>query len=263
MDRTERQREHFNTVALAYHQARQDKNHLLLKDLIWREFLRDKGELRVEGLRVLEAMCGFADGKDILERHLGISLRYEGFDYSDAVVAYLEKERPELRVWQANVESFEIDKNFDAVVLLGGLHHVPHVAADVIPRLTACLRPGGWFINLEPTSGNRLFRRIRERIYERNALFDEETEQAFPVGEFLAMFTDAGLTPVDVIHPGLLAYVLYYNPDAFPRLNVGGERMVKAAFALDRLFLRNRVGRALSFATLGLWRKGGDGAGVG
>jgi len=261
MDRTEQQREHFNKVAETYHHARQDHNHLLLKELMWAEFFRDKNELKHGSLRVLEAMCGFADGKEILEHHLGVPVHYQGFDYSDTVVATLREKRPEIEVWQANVEKFESDTTYDLVLLIGGLHHVPHVASGVVRRLAACLRPGGWFINFEPTNGNRLFQRIRERIYKRNALFDERTERAFPVDEFLSMFTNSGLTPVDVMYPGLLSYVLYYNPDAFPWLNAGGERLVKATFALDRWLLRTRVGRALSFATLGMWRKEAEGWG--
>jgi len=31
--------------------------------------------------------------------------------------------------------------------------------------------------------------------------------------------------------------------------------MVKAAYAFDRLWMRNWIGKALSFATLSLWQK--------
>ena len=55
--------------------------------------------------------------------------------------------------------------------------------------------------------------------------------------------------------PGLASYVLYYNPDAFPSLNLGGERAVRTAFALDRPFFRTPIGRFFSFATLSLWRR--------
>jgi len=70
-----------------------------------------------------------------------------------------------------------------------------------------------------------------------------------------AFFTDAGLAPKDLCFPGLSAYVLYYNPDAFPKLNLGGKKLVKTLFNLDRLFLRNTIGRVFSFATLSLWQK--------
>jgi hypothetical protein len=57
------------------------------------------------------------------------------------------------------------------------------------------------------------------------------------------------------MYPGLAAYVLYYNPDAFPALNFGGPETVRRLFALERPFLRSAAARTLSFATLSLWRK--------
>lgn len=122
-------------------------------------------------------------------------------------------------------------------------------------RLSGAIRPGGFFINLEPTNGNRLFQEIRDRIYSRNSLFDEETERAFSVDALLSMFRKAGLEQVDVTFPGLAACILYYNPDAFPWLNVGGEGMVRATYGMDRVLLRRKLGRILSFATLRLWRR--------
>jgi hypothetical protein len=121
--------------------------------------------------------------------------------------------------------------------------------------LTSALRRGGYFINLEPTNGNSIARMVRERIYERNSLFDEKTERAFDVDTLFSFFQNAGLSLSKVMYPGLLSYVLYYNPDAFPSLNLGGERCVRAAFAADRLFFRTALGRILSFATLTAWRK--------
>ena len=255
MDKIQRQREHFNEVADRYHNARQGANHLLLKSLIWSNFLGRHPELKKDGLNVLEAMCGFADGKKILETTLGVKTNYSGFDYSDEVLETLKKDQPELKVFHADDGVVELEEEYDLIILLGGLHHVPHIASDVVKRLSKAIKPGGYFINLEPTSGNPLFSWIRERIYNRNSLFDEQTERAFKVGELLGFFADAGLKEVDVTYPGLSSYVLYYNPDAFPFLNLGGAGMVKATFNLDRAFMRSSIGRMFSFATLSLWQK--------
>jgi SAM-dependent methyltransferase len=140
-------------------------------------------------------------------------------------------------------------------MLLGGLHHVPDAAPKVVRRLARALKANGILISFEPTFGNPLTRKVRERIYARNSLFDATTERSFAVEELLRMFDEAGLEPVDILFPGLLSYVLYYNPDAFPRLNVGGPRMVRLTFALDRLLFRSTLGRWLSFATLSIWRR--------
>ena len=255
MTKIERQRAHFDSIAAEYYEARRNSNHVLLKSLIWKEFFSRWPGPRRGDLDVLEAMCGFADGKDIIENGLGAPIRYTGFDYSSEVVARLQDARPELQVTCADVTNFTPTKQYDIVMLLGGLHHVPDAAGDVVVRLAAALKPGGYFISLEPTHGNVVFRLIRQVIYRRNALFDSGTEQAFVTDRLFASFRSAGLTLVDTMYPGLLSYVLYYNPDAFPLLNWGGARAVRAAFTIDRPFMRTGIGKILSFATLTLWQK--------
>lgn len=252
----EQQREHFNSIADRYHRGRSGVNHLHLKQLMWHQALAPfRATWENRHIDVLEPMCGFCDGYDILKQHLGQDVGYHGFDYSDSVIDAVRQERPELDVWQADATKFTTNDTFDIIIILGGIHHTPLAARKIIERTAAFLRPGGLFISLEPTHGNPLFRAARSVIYRRNSLFDEETERAFPVNDLLSIFTGAGLAPVSVLYPGLMSYVLYYNPDAFPFLNVGGERLVSTIYAVDRLFIQNFIGRTLSFATLSIWRK--------
>jgi SAM-dependent methyltransferase len=256
-DGLERQAAHFDRIAETYLRSRQHRNHLTLKDLMWREFLDDKQCLKKEGLRILEPMCGFADGRTILSAHLGTTFDYRGFDYSGAVVDRLRELEPDIAVSYQDVTQFEADAAYDVIILLGGLHHVPSHAVQVVRNLAGALKPGGYFINLEPTDGNRGLAWVRRWIYRRNKLFDEETERSFPISEYYGMFERTGLRLVDGFYPGLLAYVLYYNPDAFPLLNIGGPGMVRAIWGLERPFRRSAIGRMFSFATLSLWRKPG------
>ena len=256
IDKVRTQIEHFDAIAERYYTARRHRNHLLLKDLLWADVFRRNRLGLAPPIRVLEPMCGYADGKRILERHLDPSLHYSGFDYAANVIDRLRLLDPTLDVWRADVTRFEpAAARYDLVLLLGGLHHVPDAAPEVVRRLTAALRPGGFLISFEPTHGNALFRRARDLIYRRNSLFDPRTERAFSAPELVAMFERAGLEQRDLFYPGLLSYVLYYNPDAFPALNLGGERLVRLTFALDRILMRSALGQMLSFATLSLWRK--------
>jgi hypothetical protein len=128
-------------------------------------------------------------------------------------------------------------------------------AADVLRRLAGALRPGGHLVNLEPTHDNPVFRRVRERVYRRNALFDAQTERGFALRELNALFRGAGLERVDQLYPGLLAYVLYYNPDAFPALDRGGPALVRAIFRMEAPLYRTALARRLSFATLTVLRR--------
>jgi SAM-dependent methyltransferase len=254
-DPVSRQREHFDAIAQDYTAARSHANHLAFKELLWKEFLADKRDFFGARPVVLEPMCGMADGYTLLRRHLGREIDYEGLDVSEAMLAAARRHHPALQLAQADVTQFNPTRVYDLVLILGGLHHVPHAAAEVVTRLCRALRPGGYFLSWEPTHGNPLFSAVRRRIYDKNPIFDASTERAFAVPELFAMFEQAGMHLVDVMYPGLAGYVLYYNPDAFPRLNRGTPRAVRGLWRIERPFMRTALGRALSFATLSLWQR--------
>lgn len=253
----DRQKQHFNSIADEYQRGRSEDTHIRIKELIWASALDGLDIDPQRTLTVLEPMCGFAEGLAILQDNLENDIDYRGFDYSDTIVASLrEQGYAAEQVWHQDVTTYQPEpQSLDVIILIGGLHHVPREAESVVSRLSQGLKPGGCFINFEPTSGNRFFKMIRDQIYKRNEIFDQETERAFGVTELENIFVSAGLTPERVVYPGLLAYVLYYNPYAFPILNKGGTKLVDWAFRLDRLFMSNLVGRFLSFATLSIWSK--------
>lgn len=256
--KVERQRNHFNAIAERYEAGRQDANHRRIKALIWQSAKRHLAPLAGRRLTMLEPMCGYAEGIEISERHLGLDCDYHGFDYSDVIVGQMSHRLPDGRVWQADATTYRPQPGtYDLMLLIGGLHHVPDSAAEVVRNLAEGLKPGGVFVNFEPTSGNPLFQAIREWIYRRNAIFDDATERAFGVDELKGFFAAAGLEEVKSFFPGLIAYTLYYNPYAFPLLNRGGQRSVDFFFSLDRLIMNSWVGRVLSFATVSIWRKNG------
>ena len=252
----EQQREHFNSIAEQYYRARTNKNHLLLKDLIWRTFLERNSGLGDHVHSVLEPMCGMAEGYEILKSNFNFDFDYKGFDYSENMVEIARRSKPDLMIDWGDVTAFlPSDKPVDLIILIGGLHHVYSRCAEVLSNLSKAVRPGGYFISFEPTHNNFLNRTIRENIYKTNNLFDDDTEQGFEYKDLAINFEMAGFERIDEVYPGLLSYVFYYNPDAFPILNIGGANLVRILFRLDRMFWANWIGRKMSFATLTLWRR--------
>jgi SAM-dependent methyltransferase len=252
----EKQRQHFNEISDRYFSARKNPNHLLLKNLIWERFFSRNKKIAGDVNRVLEPMCGMAEGYDILSKHLISNMEYNGFDYSEKMVEFAKEVRPALSIGWNDVTTYKANvEPYDMIILIGGLHHVFSKASDVIKNLGGALRSGGYFVSFEPTQNNPITRYVRNRIYQSNDIFDEGTEQGFDFPDLERYFRDAGFTKVDEVYPGLLAYILYYNPDAFPFLNIGGTFAVRLLFTLDRLFWGNMIGRRLSFATLSLWKK--------
>ncbi len=249
----EQQREHFENISEKYYNARKSSNHLYLKELMWNFFFKDKTSLKDKKPSVLEPMCGYSEGKSILERNIGVLESYEGFDYSSVLIEKVKKTNKDLNVYVQDISTFNSKKKFDIIIIIGGLHHVPFICETVVQRLKNNLAEQGVFIVLEPTHDNIVFRKIRERIYNKNTLFDQETEKAFELKELNNLFLNNGYKLIDQIYPGLLSYILFYNPDAFPFLNIGGKTLVKLLFKMDSLFFRNYLGRKLSFATLSMF----------
>jgi SAM-dependent methyltransferase len=256
METPDRQATHFEAIAGRYFSARRSPNHLLYKDLLWKTVFENLRPAAAGTLDVLEPMCGYAEGKTIIEWNYSASIRYEGFDTSPTLIEQVSKQCPGVGVFQADIRNFTPEKKYDVIILVGGLHHVYRDAAAVLSMLRGALKDDGTFINLEPTQNCFITRTARRLIYKSNSFFDPQTERAFDLAELNRLYSLSGFTVVRQVYPGLLAHVLYYNPDAFPKLNVGGPALVKLLFRFDRLFMSNAVGKLLSFATLSILRPG-------
>lgn len=257
MNKIEQQREHFERISQEYFNARKSPTHLLIKQLIWNYFF-SQAKLKNKKYNVLEPMCGYAEGKTILELFGKLDIQYTGFDYSQTLIDLIKKEQPDLNIsWQdaTAIKEEDYKEEFDLIILIGGLHHVYEKTGVVLKKLSRMLKKNGQLINFEPTHNFFLFKMAREKIYLKNELFDQETEQAYDLNELNSLYTNNGFQIEEQIYPGLLAYILYYNPDAFPWLNYGGKIAVKATFLMDKLFFKNFIGRKFSFATMTLLKK--------
>ena len=127
---------------------------------------------------------------------------YKGFDYSDRVLEKLKSIFSDLDVIKQDVTTYQpLPETYDLIILIGGLHHIPHAASNVVKSLAKGLKSGGWFISAEPTYGNIAIKKIREMIYRHNSLFDEQTERAFSVEELITIFKRAKLLKRDMIFP--------------------------------------------------------------
>lgn len=255
MNKVEHQNKHFQSISEEYYAARQNKNHLLFKKLLFKYVLHDLCVDSQKKICVLEPMCGYGEGRKIISKFVTKNIDYEGFDYSDSLIQKVKDENPQINIYKQDVTTFSTDKKYDIIILLGGLHHVPDYAAKVCKNMSNALKPGGFFINFEPTNNNFVVAMVRNIIYKKNHLFDELTEHDFSLKELNDFYEKAGLRLYRQYYPGLLAYVLYYNPDAFPGLNIGGSQMVNRLFKLERRLYNNWFGRIFSFCTFSILQK--------
>jgi 2-polyprenyl-3-methyl-5-hydroxy-6-metoxy-1,4-benzoquinol methylase len=254
MDLVEQQRKHFDNIADIYYSARQNKNHLRYKKLLWQKFFKDF-EWNKKETFVLEPMCGYSEGKDILSQNLKTKILYEGFDYSQPLINEVHKKNPEINIYKQDITKFKPKKKYDIIIIIGGLHHVYRHTSSVLSTLNDALKKNGYLIVFEPTQNNLIFRIFRNIIYSKNKIFDSETERAYDLKTLNNYFESNGLEIVKQMYPGLLGYILYYNPDAFPFLNKGNTKLVNLIFRLENFFYTNFIGKYFSFATMSLLKK--------
>lgn len=205
--------------------------------------------LDLAGKDVLEAMCsgGYTTGY-LLAR----GARVTGLDLSPELIATFRAKWPGCDAVCASILDTGLpDASFDAVVIMGGLHHVhPHLPAalDEIHRI---LRPGGHFCFVEPHAGSlpdrvrRAWYRLDRRFERNEASVDLDGMMLANVGRFEFLRTG---------YYGNLAYLLVFM-----------SRVLRAPAGLKRLYARplmaweslahRFVGRRLSCYAICRWRK--------
>ena len=248
MNSIEQQKDHFNNIALEYYLARQNPNSLMYKQLLWKHIFSFMPPTQ-EVISVLEAMCGYAEGEDIVTSYYCPNINYTGFDYSEKLIDIVKQSNPEKNVFVQDVTTFRPSSKYDLILIIGGLHHVPEYSEVVLKNLKEGLADNGCLINFEPTHGNRITKAIRSHIYRSNPIFDS-TEKDYSVDELNNIYSGAGFKITHQFYPGLLAYSLYYNPDAFPSLARISPIVLKVLFALEKPFYKTWIARFFSFATL-------------
>lgn len=259
-DRVEAQRAHFESIARTYIEGRSGINHLAYKSVMWKEVLAKLAQhLPANGpLLGLEAMCGSAEtSARLVERFQNLTM--DAFDLSESMVdAADESIAKKVRIFQKDVLQLEIKDTYDFAVVIGGLHHIAHDVDRGLGNICDALKEGGIFLNLEPTHNNMLWQTVRSRIYAENSIFEENSERGFTLKEYNHCLASKGLIVEDQFYPGLLGYVLYYNPDAFPALNVGPPAMARALARLDMRLGLSFIGKYLSFCTWTIARKSSE-----
>jgi SAM-dependent methyltransferase len=252
MNDIERQRAHYDAIADSYYRARQNKNHIVLREAIWN--FADI-ELKDNSM-VLDAMCGYCDALELLKASTDKSFTYEAFDYSQPMIDLAKKKYPQAHVWRQDITQFKSDKKYDLILVMGALHHVHRHLNQSVANLASTLKEDGRFVIWEPVHNNIVFRKIREFIYKRNKLFDQETERGFTTKELHDVFSQQGLIPEKEFFPGLVAFVLWATPDMFPALSaVGGGGIAKAFLSIEKYLWKLKLAKFLSFSTMIVFKK--------
>lgn len=204
MDAEATQRAHYDRIGAEYEAHCDDPTSREYRTRFIDQPLLDGIDLA--GREVLEAMCvSGMTTSGLLARGGHVT----GLDISEECIAAFRRRWPHCRALCASITDTGLPAaSFDAVVVVGGLHHLqPHVepGVDEIHRL---LRPGGWFCFLEPHVGS-LPDWFRRRWYRRDRRF-AANEAAIDLAALKARYADR-FEFAKEYYCGNLGFLLVYN----------------------------------------------------
>ena len=251
-----KQKEHFNLISNKYIKTRKKNlSHLEYKKILWKYIFSQK-QFDIREAEVLEPMCGYAEGYDILKNFSKINItNYSGFDYSENIVEYCKKNRKELNIYFLDIINFHKKDKYDIGIIIGGFHHVYSEANLAIKNVCDAIKDGGYIINFEPTNELKIKEIIRANIYKHNSFFDQNSEKDFNLKKLNKIFQNNKFKLINNFRVGYLAYIFFYNPDAFPLFSKIPRFCVKFLFLIDRVISKIFFINKLSFATISIYKK--------
>lgn len=242
------QREHYDQIARAYEDHYSDEHSTTYR----RRFINQpltRG-LDLAGKEVLDAMCGAGDTSAYLEE---LGARVTGLDNSPEMIARYAANHPGCRAVCGSITDSGLPAaSFDAVVIVGGLHHLhPHLDEGV-SEIHRLLRPGGWFCFGEPPAGSvlDLFRRVWYRL---DRAYFAANEEAVDLDGLARRFADRFRTG-EPLYMGNLAYLLVFSSMIFRMPKPLKQLYSPALLALERPIQALQGRRSACFA-IGQWQK--------
>lgn len=235
-----RQETHYNAVASAYEaNLRYPHTRAYLVHL-------DQAVLDAFGARrvgtVAEICCGTGEAFTLLagryDRGIGVDISPVMLDravtaHRGEPVAFVQGDATRLPL---------ADAAFDAVVMLGGIHHVSDRAA-LFSEIVRILRPGGRFIYREPVSDLAIWRWLRAVIYRISPMLDPESERPLTWAETVPVLARTGFEIESWKTYGFFGFCLFMNSDVLVfnrlfRLIPGIAAIARTAARFDDWMLR-------------------------
>lgn len=246
-DWEQRQADHYDAIAAAYEEHYSDEWSQRYRQAFINE--RMTRGIVLDGARVLDAMCGSGQLATYLEAR---GARVTGLDVSPEVIERFRAEHPRCEgVARSILDSGFADGQFDAVMLVGGLHHVHPETDGAVEEIHRILRPGGHLCFAEPHAGSvaDLARRLWYRL---DPLF-EDNEAAIDLEHLMHSHGEQFHFDRST-HAGGPAYLLVYNSMAF-RVPPALKRLYSPLLLVLERSIQRLLGRRTSCMVVCQWRK--------
>ena len=243
----EAQKAHYNRIAAAFEAHYDDPSTRRYRERFVDQPLLEG--LDLNGRDVLEGMCG---GGLTTSALLARGARVTGIDISDACIASFRSRWPQCRAVCASISSSGLPaESFDAVVVVGGIHHLQPDIDPAIEEIHRLLRPGGSFCFFEPHTGS-LPDWFRQRWYQRDSMFSRN-EAAIDMDGLKARH-GARFEFARELYCGNLGFLLVYNSMIF-RIPLALKPLYTPALLRLEEWINRLQGRRLACVVIGQWRK--------
>lgn len=243
----ETQRRYFNAIAEKYHRHYGDPWSKRYRDHFINDVVLEGVSL--EGKGVLDALCG---GGETTEYLLNAGARVTGLDISDNVIEIYKKDWPSCDARRASIlETGYPDAHFDAVIIVGGLHHTHPHCFEAVQEVHRILKPGGFFCFAEPHEGS-ILDALRIYWYRHDKSF-MPNEAAIDVEEIKRQYSSE-FEFLKETYGGNIAYLLVLNSMVFHIPPFMKRIYSRPLLWIENLLRRFQGKRTSCFATC-TWRK--------
>ena len=202
------QRLHYDRIAREYEAHYDDLCSQRYRDIFFHQPMFEG--MKLSGMKVMEAMCGSGQTTQYLTSQ---GAQVTGLDISEEAISSFGKRWPDHKAICASMlDSGLGSDSFDAVAIVGGLHHLhPHTNA-AINEIHRILRPGGYLCFVEPHKGS-FPDLIRREWYKRDPLF-ADNEKAIDLRAMKLEFATRFSFNLERYY-GNVAYLLVLNSMVF------------------------------------------------
>lgn len=249
MDQTARQKELFEGIHDIYSEATTDQFAEAYKqEFIYRPIL---AELR-GAKSLMELASGVGSASGWMRDHLP-GLEISGCDISESAAReFTERHDRPCHVWDLT-QPIAPQETYDAVLVMGGIHHLVADLPTAFANIARLLNPGGKLIMTEPNA-DFVLEPLRKLWYRLDtAHFDADNEHALSHPR-LAADHGASFRPGSLRYIGGPAYFLLLQNWVLRIPNSTKKHLAPALMAGERLY--HRLPGRLPFSTfLAVWHK--------
>ena len=182
METVNPQKAHYEAVHEAYADHYYDGESLAYR----RKFIMQPllEGIEAKGWLVADLACG-SGYNSLLLREMKPGLELEGFDISDKAAADYRRLVGPAHVADLTLP-FNAEARFDAVLVVGGLHHCVANLPQTLANIAGLVKPGGYLLMAEPNK-RYILQFLRSIWYRRDRYFDADTEEALDHAQILGL----------------------------------------------------------------------------